>query len=1221
MLKTELEVLAFWSENDIFGQSLLQRKTSPSYIFLDGPPFATGQPHLAHIAVGFIKDTFPRYWTQRGKYCVRRWGWDCHGLPIENHVQKTLEITDKRQIESEIGIEKFNNEARNTIVNFDTNWRNIVERSGRWVDMDDQYRTMDNDYMESVWWGLGQLWDKGLLYKDYRVSMYSPSMGATLSHMEIADDIKYEDHSLETPIVKFHVKPQSIKKIYNTIYDEIAFNYSEQLRYRLDVEKRIESLEKLDEKSKRMNLQDLLKSEKPGFDGIEWQDFKTDLEAKQELDHLKEQLEIIIQNIGILERVKKILNGNHATYMLSWTTTPWTLPANVALGVGKDIDYSIYFLPATGELVLMAEKRAIPTLSLLFKETILNHPELEKTLAEVEDSSEYFSKLGIDLLKVASVQGQDLEGLEYSAVFEPTQQIDSYEEKSQMHKVYTAECVTDTDGTGVLHIAPAYGVEDFEIRKQRNLPILTSLNEHGEMLDTLNSELKPVYGKNFEEANSAILDILHIKGLLFGKFKFNHKYPIFNRDGKKVYYSADENWFIGETKYLQKSLKHNDKIEWHPEHIKEGRFKNGLESAPDWCVSRKRYWGNPLPIWQTKDATKTLFVDSVEKLIKQAVNPIFRIVNSRDLNPELFDTGRVVVYTDANNKLPLGISAAQFRSKHLTDLRKEKDLDIKKFSEFAQKILDEMMELFDKYTTIQTLFNDDEQKLWTTWIHTLHPGSKKISKNFYFYRNVQEDFDSWRHVGPIKQLDLHRPYIDDIILKDEIGNIYNRIPDVMDCWVESGSMPFASFHYPFENKEFVEANTPADYIAEGDGQIRGWFHALHVLSTGIFDKPAFSHAHVNGMLLGQDGKKMSKSKGNYRPTEEYFEKFGSDALRLFFFASPFFEGEALALNEKDMQAVFRDSTLLISNSLSYTDYVLSLTSRRELPKSFTHPLNRWWYVYTQDYAYRINEHLENYRITEAARMIIPYINDFSTWYIRRSKDILGDYASEVASCLIESLRLFATSTAALQPFNTEKIWSIVKGVSHPDSVHLTTIVDFQKINSKQQEYLEIMNNLRELVSLIHSLRKDKNIRVRQPLYADFAELKNLEPEMIEMIRLECNLIPQDLSKTEGEIWENSDNFGRIRVDMVIDTELAVMGYTRDFERAVQDFRKKQGFRPNQIVSMKWQILDAPDHDIIQRVLKEVNWNRLSVEIKWAEDLDPNLDKKIEVKGLVTILVD
>jgi isoleucyl-tRNA synthetase len=1220
MLNSELEVLRFWKEQNIFEKSLDSQKGVEGYVFLDGPPFVTGLPTFGHLSTGYPKDVFPRYWTQRGKYVPRRWGWDCHGLPIENMVQQQLGISDKRQIENEVGIDKFNQACRQNILGFDTAWREIVERSGRWVDMDDQYRTMDNDYMESVWWGLGRLWHKGLLYKDYRVSLYSPSMGATLSHMEIADDIKYTDETLDTPVVRFRVKEDSARKLFKRVQDEISFNYSEQLRYRADVEKRIGILDKLDEKSRKTSLKDLLKSGRPEFRGIEWENFKTDLETDQELEHLKDQLQIIFQNIDTLEKLKNILNKDYPLNLLSWTTTPWTLPSNVALAVGDEIEYSVYYLSNSSELVLLAENRAIPVLSLHFKEAIVNSPEVMKKLSEITDSGEYFQTLGLDIVKIVTLAGKDLEGLDYRPVFEPTQTIDSYEEKANLHKVYTSPVVTQEEGTGVLHIAPAYGAEDFEIRKQRNLPILFSLNEFGEMRSDLHADLKPVFGKNFAKANPLINELLYKKELLFGLIKHTHKYPIFNRDDQKVYYSAEENWYIGETKFVDRSLELNQQINWYPEHLKEGRFANGLKSAPDWCISRRRYWGNPIPIWQTRDKSKTIFVDSIEKLRRHALNPIYRLLNTRDLNPEFYEEGKSVIVSDAQSKLPLGISATQYRSKPLSDLRKEKSLDIQIFSQYAQKILDEILDLFEKYDSVQILFSDEEQRFWTTWLHTLHPNSKKVGKIFYFYRRMEEDYEEYKAVGNIKLLDLHRPYIDEIILKDEVNNHYFRIPDVMDCWVESGSMPWASVHYPFENKEFVEKNLPADYIVEYEGQIRGWFHALHVLSAGIFDKPVFKNVHAHGTLLGNDGKKLSKSKKNFdSPPDVLLDKVGSDAIRLYFVSSPYFNGESLSMKDRDVVNVFQSSTMLLSNAVRFVNSILEQYPR-DLPKSYKHPLNKWWAANTKAYAFKLDKHLENYNLIEAARLIIPYIQDYSTWYIRRAKDLLPEYGPEVAACLQETGRVFAMVTAALQPFNTERMWSVVKYAEDHQSVHLTDLPRFEQVNDKQQLLLDRMVALRQLVSEIHGVRKERQIRVRQPLYADFSQFR-MEEGFLELLTQECNLLGRDLSKTEGELFENTSDFGYLKIDLVVDKDLAVLGFTRDFERAVQEFRKKQGFKSGQIVSMKWQILESADEELLQKVIKVVDWAKLNVEIKWVEQLNPNLDKSFEVKDLVKILVD
>jgi isoleucyl-tRNA synthetase len=1223
LLNSELEVLDFWKKKNIFEKSVKKNLIKEPFVFYDGPPFGTGLPHWGHITVSQIKDSLLRYKNQKGYYVPRRWGWDCHGVPIEKLAEKELQIKDKREIENEHGIKKFNQTCRDLVLKYDNEWRKVIERIGRWVDMDDQYRTMDNDYIESTWWGLGQLWEKGLIHKDYRISLYSPKTGVPLSHTDVAMEVKYEEENINTPISRFKVLPSSSRKLIKKILEQIAYSYSEQLRLKNNIEKRLIILEK--GSTKKAKYENIMKQGRPEFEGLDWDNFQTDKEISTELKELRSQFELVLENIETLNELKKILNNGYDISLLSWTTTPWTLPANVALAIGSEIEYSMYYLGASNEIVILAENRAIPVLSLKLHEAVINSPEIQEKLKEIEDSSEYFETIGVDIKKIISFKGEDLEGLEYEPLFETNQKIEAYEQKANIYKVYTADFVDDESGTGVVHIAPAYGQDDFELKQIRNLPILTCLNEHGEMRDDLNPELKLTFNKFFLDANPIIIELLQKKNLLFNTINFNHRVPVYDRDGSKVYYCAQESWFIAETKLKTKSLELNEKINWYPETLKYGRFGKGLETAPDWAISRSRYWGNPLPIWQTEDKSRQIFVDSMKKLESLAVNPIYKVLNTRELNPDYYQDGNVVIFTDSYTKLPLGINATQYRSKNLAELRKQKSLDIKIFAQYAQPILEEILERFKKYKTVQILFDSSEQALWTTWLLTLHPDSKKKTEVFYFYQKVKktEDIESekieYKPDGPIQLLDLHRPYIDDIILQDEIGNVYTRIPDVLDTWVDSGSMPFASHHYPFENKEYVEKNTPADWILEGQDQTRGWFRTLHILSTGIFNKPAFKNVNSHGLVLAGDGRKMSKSKKNYTDPGVLLDKFGADAVRNYLMSSTLLDLDSISFKDEDLQTTFRETTLLLANSQKFIEYVFR-TNRGKYPTSFSHPLNKWWLFYTQDFVYKVDKYMSEYQPQKASRLIIPYIRDFSTWYIRRSKDLLNEeYGLEVAACLQKTMKMFAISAASLQPFNTEKLWQIVRLEEDPESVHLTDFLLANEITEKQKQLLKEMDILRELVSEIHSVRKENQIRVRQPLYADFEKF-TWDSELLDLLKKECNLLDSDLSRKEGEMFEKEGEFGFIKVDLVIDQELAVLGFVRDFERSVQAFRKKQGYRAGQTVAMKWQPINLSEPETFNEVIKKVDWKKLCLEIEWVENLSEETQEKIKIKDLADILV-
>jgi isoleucyl-tRNA synthetase len=1210
MLNNELEIIKFWRDGDIFQKSLLNRRAAEPFIFFDGPPFATGTPHWGHILVSQIKDTVARYQTQKGFYVPRRWGWDCHGSPIEVLAEKGLGIRDKRQIEGEVGIEKFNNYCRSKIMMYDEEWRRVIERIGRWVDMDDQYRTMDNDFIESVWWGLGQLWNKGLVYKGYRISMYSPSVGVPLTHTDVSMEVEYQNETIDSPIVRFQCKPDSIAMLLDQVLEQVNANYDDQFKIKTELENRISNI--TNPGVKKATREDILNQNGADNKGV-----KLNQNTQKEIEELGPQLEMVMSNLDSLLTIKNALKKNCDVNLLAWTTTPWTLPSNTGLAVGSQIEYSMFFLEKTSEIVILAENLAIKVLSQQIDPETLKNPELIEELKGVEDSGDFFDLVDCGITKIAAFEGKDLVGLYYKPLFKLTEKIDDADELANFCRVHPGdEFANDQDGTGIVHMSPCYGEPEFELRKSRNFPLLHSLNSSGEILDTLDEELRPAFGKSFLGANPIITDIVKEKGNLFGTIRYTHRVPVYGRDGKKVYYCAQEGWYIAETKLKARSIELNNEINWFPAALKHGRFEKGLESAPDWCISRNRYWGAPIPIWQTDDQEKSIFINSMEEIKEQAVNPIYKIINSRDLNPELYKDGQTAIFTDLTAKLPLGISAIQHKSKNLAELAKIKNLDINNFSTIAQKILNEIIELFPKYNNVQIFFGDKEQTLWTTWLEMLHPDSKKNSEVCYFYQNVEMGITDYEPVGEIKILDLHRPFIDDILLRDKDGLLYTRITEVLDCWVESGSMPHASIHYPFAGKH--PQMPTADWIAEAQDQTRGWFRALHVMSTGIFDKPAYKNINCSGLIMAKDGQKMSKSKNNFADPNELMEKYGADAVRLYMLSSPVVNGESLSFLDRSLETTFRESTLLLVNSIQYLNHVFT-SHPRTGSRSYVHPLNKWLHNSTQEFVHRFESAMNEYNISEAARLIVPYIDDLSTWYIRRTKDILTDFGGEVADCLQENMEVFAKTIACIQPFNAERIWSVVRSSGSQESVHLTDFPKLATMTEKQTGTLIKMKALRDMVSQIHSARKIANHRVRQPLYVNFAGL-DLDENYVQIVTKECNLIALEELPVDSIKQDIVTELGTVELSLSLDDKLTVLGFARDLERSVQDFRKKQGFKSGQVVIMKWRIVDF-DEDLFGRVVKAVDWSKLNVDIKWDQELDEGIDKIIEVKNLAKILVE
>ena len=937
----EEKILKFWEENKIFEKSLEIRKDAPLYSFYDGPPFATGLPHHGHLLASISKDVVPRYWTMKGYNVPRRWGWDTHGLPIENIVEKKFGYEGKKDIEKNIG--KFNSEARKTVLQFADEWRKTIRRIGRWVDFDNSYKTMDNDFMESVWWGFKELYNKGLVYKDSRISLYCPRCATPLSNFEIAMDSSYRD-----------------------VQDASVY-------------------------------------------------FKLQVEDKESF--------------------------KDASFLV-WTTTPWTLPGNVAIAVNPSAIYVL--IKQNGEKYILAKERL---------ETIQGDYEIEK-----------------------EITGKDLVGLGYQPIFP--------HEIEKGYRVVPGDFVSLEDGTGIVHIAPAFGEDDFRTRKENNLPIIENVDDEGKFKDG------DWAGENVWEANFKILKHIADLGFVFKKENVTHSYPFCYRCHTKLIYKAQPAWFIKVSELKEKLLAENKKINWHPAHLKEGRFGNGLETAPDWNVSRSRFWGTPMPIWECEKCDEFKIFGSYEEL--------------------------------------------------------EKNTD------------------------------------------------KRAS-------------------------DYHRPGIDEIVFDcDKCDGKMKRISDVFDCWVESGSMPFAEFHYPFENKEEFEKRFPAQFISEYIAQTRGWFYTLHVLSVGLFGKPSFLNAVTTGTIAGNDGKKMSKSLGNFTDPNILVERYGADSFRFYLMQSPLLDGENLNFSDEDLKDIFGGMLRMLWNIYSFFVLYANIDKfESKYLNTYTAPeggnlLDRWIISELNSLVKNVNQHMEHYELNKTARLFPVFIDNLSNWYVRRSRKRFwksendGD-KNQAYETLHYVLTELSKLMAPFTPFVSEEIY---KNLANKESVHLA---DFPVADEKliDEDLNQKMRLTRRFVKLGLAARAKVGIKVRQPL----SELKineDIGAEFRELIKDEVNvkkvLFAGGITAEPGYVREEEINW-EAGLDTKITEDLRLEGEARELVRRIQELRKKAGFQVDNRISLSY----AGGSDIFQKFGDLIAKETLSEKLSEGEDADADISELVALE--------
>ncbi|WP_461020792.1 isoleucine--tRNA ligase [Trueperella pyogenes] len=1008
--KLEEDILAYWEKDDTFQASIDQR-TGDEFVFYDGPPFANGLPHYGHLLTGYVKDVVARYQTQQGKKVDREFGWDTHGLPAELEAEKVLGIEDKSEIET-MGIEKFNDACRTSVLTYTKEWKEYVTRQARWVDFDNGYKTLDPTFMESVIWSFKTLWDKGLVYEGYRVLPYCWNDETPLSNHELKmDDDVYQDRQDQTVTVGLRLES-----------GELA---------------------------------------------------------------------------------------------LIWTTTPWTLPSNLAIAVGPEIDYVTVHPgsgPLAGEDVLLAKARL----------------------------AAYAKELGEEPEIVAEYKGADLQGRKYYPIFDYYTREDDRPGPNAW-QIRVADYVSTEDGTGLVHIAP-YGEDDMFVLAGAEIKVIETVDPAGKFFGNITDYA----GLNVFDANRPIMNDLRDgtgsqeridpakRAVLVREQSYVHSYPHCWRCRKPLIYKPVTSWFVAVTQFRDRMVELNQRITWQPEHIKDGIFGNWLAGARDWSISRNRYWGTPIPVWKSDDPTYP----------------------------------RIDVY-----------------------------------GSFAE---------------------------------------------------LERDFGRLP-VGPDGEPNLHRPYIDELTRPnpdDPTGkSTMRRIPDILDVWFDSGSMPYAQKHYPFENQDWFESHFPGDFIVEYIGQTRGWFYVMHALSTALFDRPAFTSCISHGIVLGNDGRKASKSLRNYPDPMEMYNKYGSDAVRWMLMSSPVLRGGNLVVSEESIREAMRHVILPLWNTWYFFALYAGTCNKGE--GYVASPINvhdaavlarldvmdRYLLARTKLVADAVKTHLDDLDIPAATQEVRGFIDLLTNWYVRTSRDRFWNEDKAAFDTLYTALEALMRVAAPLLPLVAEEIW---RGLTGERSVHMTDWPNWPA-HVVDEGLVQVMDEVRDVVSHAHSLRKANSLRVRQPLrsltvvtgldLAPFASLIASEVNVKEVkiqtaeesgleVRKELTVLPRELDPSvrrftsalfkaaregawvleggrarmlvdpeivlepgqfeattaveaaAGSVAEVLDSGAFVVLDTVLDEALEAEGYARDVVRVVQDQRKADGLHVADRIRLSLRVPDA-----------------------------------------------
>lgn len=941
----EKDLITYWKENKLFEKSVENRPKDNSYVFYDGPPFITGEPHYGTLLSSIVKDVVPRYFTMKGKRVERVWGWDCHGLPAEVFTESKLGITDKKDIGTKVSLEKYINTCRENMIQTGNSWERIIDRIGRWVDFKGAYKTMDKDFMESVWWAFKKLYEAGKIYEGEKVLMYCIRDATPISKAEVAMDNSYQDVTDPSVYAKFR------------------------------------------------------------------------------------------------------LSGTNAD-LLVWTTVPWTLLANTGLAVNKS---ATYIQVKVGKDTFIMAKNLAARVLVDEKHQKLDYT-VEKEFKGIELVDRYYEPIYKDWGDGA-------------------------------HKIHHADFVTLDEGTGIVSQAPAYGEEDYELAKKNSFPVVGIIDDSGVLQE---SEWK---GQKVWEANKNIAKSYLESGKVWKIEYITHSYPHCHRCGTKLIYRAHPSWFMDIESQRHLMLEKNNEISWFPKHIKKGRFEKTVESAPDWNISRDRFWATAMPVWKGKDKS----------------------------------------------------------------------------------------------------------------------GKEHVK--------VIGSYDELEELSGAKLEDYHRPWVDDVTFT--IGGVkYKRIDKVLDCWFESGSMPFAMRHYPFENREVFELNFPGDFIAEYVGQVRAWFYYLHAVSVGLFDSRSFNNVIVTGTVAGSDGRKMSKSFGNYTDPEIVIDEYSADAVRFLLISSPLLNGEDYSLQDKDIRDIYRKLSMIWNMYDFFSLYAGvdkwdSGLDNGELPPDpldkLTNTMDIWIVSRVHELGQVVDKSMQEYDLNNAVKPILTFLDDASNWYIRLNRKRFwktdnDNDKNDAYKALHYVLVYLSIIMAPFTPFLSEELYMKLTG---GESVH---ILDWPSADSKDELLLNRMRWVREVINDGLRQRAASEIKVRQPLAkVEVTTAEETDDELLQIIKDELNVKEVVVHLSKGKV-----NINKVIIDTVITDELRKEGLSREIIRNVQSARKEAGLEVNDRIHLSLK----SDDELVTTVIADKHLMNKVISETLATTL--NAQKEYKFKQSVAI---